>query len=662
MAILTAPAAFSQTNAEAGDVIRVWGQAMDQIGEAHSASEGLVGYDDIATRPISRVGELAEVIPGMIATQHSGTGKANQYFLRGFNLDHGTDFAGYIDGAPANMRSHGHGQGYLDLNPLIPEFVSEVRFRKGPYHADDGDFSLAGSARFSYYDRLPDNFLSLEAGEFGFVRTATGHSVDVGRAVLTFGGEYVTLDGPWSIGEDAERVNLIGRLSGPVAGGQASLTLTHYDSDWRGADQIPERAVLDGRLDRFGVVDPTLGGQSRRTALTARWTRGTAQLDAYAVQSDFTLFSNFTYQLEDPVGSDQFEQRDRRWLFGGRYTQSAPISETVTLNWGASTRFDDIGEIGLYQSNARVRTGTVRRDRIEEWSIAGWLETEWRPVDALRLTAGLRGDRIDVDVDALSLAANGGSTNDSLLAPKFGAAWRIAQDLELYANAGRGFHSNDARGATIAVDPSDSSPAQPVPLIVTGDGQEIGLRLERGGINLTLAAFRLTLDGELVFVGDGGATEPNGATERQGVEAAMFWDVSDWLVADFEAAWTDARYRNAGADDRIPGAVETVLSAGLVARHNDLAASVRVRHFGSAPLTESGDVTSDPTTLVNLGLDYDLGRMTVSLDIFNLFDAEDADITYFYESRLPGETSGIEDRHFRAVEPRQVRLGAHWRF
>ncbi|MFS2318285.1 TonB-dependent receptor [Maricaulis sp. D1M11] len=642
------------------ETIQVWGRAFDQIGQAQSATEGLVGYDDIATRPIARVGELVEVIPGMIATQHSGTGKANQYFLRGFNLDHGTDFAAYIDGAPVNMRSHGHGQGYLDLNPIIPEMVAEIRYRKGSYRADDGDFSLAGSARFDFYDVLPENFATLELGEYGHVRTAAGYSHETAHGAFTLGGERVTYDGPWSVEEDAERLNLLARYSGTALGGDTSLTVMYYDADWRGADQLPERAI--GSIGRFGVVDPDLGGASERLSLTGRWENETAFVDAYILRSDFTLFSNFTYLLEDPVNGDQFEQRDERWVMGARYGQTAPLGDHFTLNWGADVRHDDIGEIGLYRSTARQRTGTIRADEITETSLSAYSELTWRPIETLRLTGGLRADWMDVEVNALTLADNGGTGDDSLISPKLGAAWQVAPTIELYANYGRGFHSNDARGVTIQLDPVSGDAVDGVPLIVKGDGAELGARWETDTLNVTVAAFWLELDSELVFVGDGGATEPNDGTERFGLEAALFWQVNDWLVADVEAAWTDAAFQGVGADDQIPGAVETVLSGGLAASWNNLSASARVRHFGEAPLIEDGSVTSDPTTLVNIGGAYALGDMVLAVDVFNLFDSADADITYFYESRLSGEAAGVEDRHLRSVEPRQLRASVTWHF
>jgi outer membrane receptor protein involved in Fe transport len=676
---LSATAAAQDTST--ADIIHIWGQGMDQIGLAQSATEGVVGYDDISTRPIGRVGELVEVIPGMIATQHSGTGKANQYFMRGFNLDHGTDFAGFIDGAPVNMRSHGHGQGYLDLNPLIPEFVSEIRFRKGAYRADDGDFSLAGSARFALYQQLPSNFASLEIGEFGYSRAAAGVSHETDAGALTFGGEHVLYDGPWSMQEDAERINLLACYVAPAFGGDASFTLMYYDADWRGADQIPERAL--NVYGRFGVIDPTLGGQSERLAATARWENHLAEVNAWIVRSDFTLYSNFTYFLEGPVNGDQFEQRDERWMYGARYRQHAHVADSLQLSWGAELRHDDIGEIGLHHSRERERLDTVREDAIEQTSFATHIELNWQATDALRVMGGLRADWMQVDVDARTLAANGGTADDDLLAPKFGLAWRASPAVELYANYGRGFHSNDARGATITLDPSTvviTDPAEPlnpahhvpggkpnapavaVPLLVPGDVAELGVRWQTDHVHFTAAAFWLALDSELVFVGDGGSTEPNDGSERHGFEAAMFWTINDWLVADLEASWTDARFKTNGSEDHIPGAVETVLSGGLIGTWDDFTLSVRVRHFGEAPLIEDGSVLSDPTTLVNLGGEYRFGSAALSVDVFNLFDAQDADITYFIESRLATEATAVEDRHLRSVEPRQIRAAIRWQF
>ena len=649
-----------------GEQIFVFGRAIDLIGEAGAASEGIVGYDDFEQRPLSRPGELVEVIPGMIATQHSGTGKANQYFLRGFNLDHGTDFSASVDGVPINMRTHGHGQGYLDLNFIIPEVIERVEYAKGPYFADKGDFSSAGSAAFRTYDRLPENFAEVKIGENGYYRGVGGYSADVGDGTtLMLAGEAETFDGPWVMDENLEKLNLLAKLQHRTRQATYSLSALAYDASWDSTDQVPFRAVDSGMIDRLGFIEPDAGGSTTRYGLTgnAAWTHGAGRettATAYFIDYDFQLFSNFTYFLNDPVNGDEFEQIDKRRVYGGSLEHTLPVTfgdMPVTFRVGGNARFDDIGDIGLFNTAGRDRLSTVRRDNVEELSLAGFGEAELALTPSLRLIAGLRGDYYDVEVDAKSLGENGGQADDTLLSPSLAMAWRATPALELYANYGQGFHSNDARGATISIDPVSGDAVDPVDILVPSEGAELGARFEIDTVKATLALFRLDLDSELVFVGDAGTTEPNGATERAGVEATVFWQAADWLAFDGSAAFTDAAYKNApsGADN-IPGAVKTVIGAGAVGTWDRFTASLRVRHFGEAPLTEDGNASAPATTLVNLGTTYELGRVSVGLEILNLLDSKDNDITYFYGSQLAGETMPVEDVHFHPVEPRQTRL------
>ncbi len=655
-----------QAPAREDETIIVWGRAIDLAGDAQSASEGIVGYGDFEHRPLSRVGELVEVIPGMIATQHAGGGKANQYFLRGFNLDHGTDFSATVDGVPVNLRTHGHGHGYLDLNFLIPEIVERVRYRKGPYHADVGDFSAAGTADFVTYARLDDGFLEIAVGELDYRRIVGANSFALGGGDLLLAGEAQGYDGPWALGEDLRKFNMLARYTRAFAGGEASFAFSAYESEWRSSDQVPLRAVESGLIDRFGFIDPDLGGDTQRISLSGQVVWNDASIGAYVISSDFRLFSDFTYLLEDPVNGDEFEQVDERIVYGAyvRRNWNADLGgRDVTFRLGADARLDDISDIGLFRSAGRVRLATVREDEVREFSVSGFAESELEIAPSLRAIFGLRADHYDVDVDA-GLPANAGEAEDSIFSPKLALAWMPTEGLEFYANYGQGFHSNDARGATISIDPVSGNPADPVPLLVRAEGAEIGARWERGDFNATLTAFWLELDSELVFVGDAGATEPGDASRRVGLEFAAFWQPTDWLTLDATATQTDAESLDAPSGlRRIPGAIEQVIGAGaVVTLDSGLTASLRVRRFGEAPLIEDASVSSEPTTLVNLGFTQDFGRVRLGLDVLNLFDSEDADITYFYESRLPAEGAGVEDIHFHPVEPRQVRVSLRARF
>lgn len=650
------------------DEVVTYGRAIDKIGEAKAASEGTVGYSDFEDRPFSRAGELVEVIPGAVATQHSGEGKANQYFLRGFNLDHGTDFSAAVDGVPVNMRTHGHGQGYLDLNFVIPELVERVDYRKGPYSPQEGDFSSAGSARYSTRKMLDHNFIEISAGEFDYWRGVAGVSQDLSdRTTLLIGGEIQRYDGPWVLDQDLKKLNGLAKLIHSTQNTESQLTATYYQSDWTSTDQIPLRAVDSGLVDRFGFIDDDLGGETQRASLSLQSSflspdGALTDLNLYLVDYDFTLFSNFTFFLNDPVNGDEFEQKDSRQYYGGSLTHKRNLSDNFSLTTGGEFRYDDIDALGLFNTAGRERLSTVRSDRVGETSLALWGELEYKLTETLRLSGGLRGDYFKADVEALSLLENSGESDDTLLSPSFGLAWQATRDLEFYANYGEGFHSNDVRGTTISIDPLSLEPADKVPLLVKSKGQEIGVRLEQGAFRANLAAFHLELDSELVFVGDVGTTEANDASRRYGVEGSLFWLPSDWLVLDIGGAYTDSKFSAVGADDKIPGAVATVLSGGALMKFDKLSVSTRLRQFGAAPLIEDNSVRSDSTTIVNLSAHYDINDITFGLELLNALDAKDSDISYFFESRLLGETAAVEDIHFHPVEPRQVRASVRYRF
>jgi len=665
--------AFAQSATEDTDErrlesVEVHGRGLELIGEAGAASEGVVGYADFEDRPISRAGELVEVIPGVVATQHSGEGKANQYFLRGFNLDHGSDFAISVDGVPINMRTHGHGQGYLDLNSFIPEVIERVDYRKGPYFPSNGDFSVAASARYTTYNTLERNFIEAKVGENDYYRLVGGYSTALSDTTdLLLAGEYQTYNGPWDLPLNLDKLSGLAKLSGEKGDVRWEVSATAYDNTWDSSDQIPLRAVESGQIDRFGYIDDDLGGETSRYSLSSlieynHASGAVTTASAYAVAYDFALWSNFTYFLENPVNGDQLKQTDERTYYGGKLVHAVPVNEKLDVTFGAETRFDDISEVGLFNTVDRVPFNTVRKDSVEEFSAAIWGQADYQFTPDLRGTIGLRGDYIDADVNAITLPVNSGGADDTLLSPSAALAWRATDLMELYFNYGEGFHSNDVRGSTIQVDPVSGDPADQVPLFAKAKGAEIGARFETGDLKTTIALFHLELDSELVFVGDAGTTEVNDATVRNGVEATAFWRPNDWFVGDLAVSVTDGRFDIPGDDDKIPNSIETVLSGGALFRFDPLTLSARLRHFGESPLIEDGSVYSEPTTIVNLGATYDWNDLTFGLEVLNALDAEDSDITYFFESQLPGETSPIEDIHFKPVEPRQIRASIRYNF
>lgn len=641
------------------DEIVVFGRGLNLLGDATAGSEGVVGYADFERRPLLRVGELLEVIPGLVATQHSGAGKGNQFFLRGFNLDHGTDFAVFVDGMPVNLRTHGHGQGYLDINFLIPEITERVDYRKGPYYADVGDFSAAATASFKTYDVLPESIAKATIGENGYRRGLVASTIRTSGGDLLIAGEVTFNDNPYTLDENLEKFNGFIKYSHSHGDADWHVSLSAYDATWTSTDQVPLRAIEDGRIGRLDFIDPDLGGETTRIALNGQADIGDLTLSAYALYYDLSLFSNFTYFAEDPVNGDEFKQRDERVTVGGaaRYNRDIAFSDLpVELTAGLDLRYDDIFNIGLFNTAGRTIFNTIRDDEVKEFSAGGFFNLEAAVTERLRVSAGLRADVYHFDVTS-SLPVNSGNGADAIVTPTAALAYRATPNLEFYANYGQGFHSNDVRGAAIAIDPASGDPVDPVDVLVRAEGAEIGGRFETETINATLIGFWLDLDSELVFVGDAGATEPNDGSRRFGLEFSSFWRPAPWIVFDATASYTDAKFVGVPDDvRRIPQSVGRVVGAGVsVSPIDQFTATMRFRHFGPAPLIEDGSVFSEATSVVNLGFYYDLGPAELSLDILNLFDSEDADITYFFESQLPGEAAPIADRHLHPVEPRQIR-------
>lgn len=640
---------------------------------AISASQGLVLEDQLAERPITRVAELLEFIPGMIATQHSGEGKANQYFLRGFNLDHGTDFATFVDGMPVNMRSHGHGQGYSDINFVIPEMVDSLSYRKGPYYADVGDFGAAGNAKLTLRRKLETNQLSLIGGENGYARAMLAGTPAIANGDLLLAIDATRYEGPWVLDQDLSSFKFLAKYGEGTARNGYQVTLMGYDNEWDSTDQIPLRAVQSGQISPLGFIDPSVGGETSRYsasfAMQREVERGHWSLNAYVIDYEMELFSNFTYFLEDPTDGDQFEQLDRRQIYGFSTHRHLPISlggmaSVVVL--GADGRHDAIGDVGLFRTRDRTRLSTVRLDKVDETSLGVFAELSMQPTTNLRVVLGLRGDAYRFDVRS-DTAANSGTADDAIVTPKLNLAWSATPQLEVFANLGRGFHSNDARGTVISVDPTSGglTPAEPVSPLVAADAADLGIAWRSSDkVQLSLSLWSLELDSELVFVGDGGSTEASDASRRYGVEFAAYVQPFPWLIADIDYAWSHARFDIDDPADRIPGAVENVASVGLsIIDLQGFSAGLRARYLGEAPLIEDNSVRSDPTTVVNFETGYRFSERTkLEVGVYNLFDSDDADITYFYESRLANENVGVEDVHFHPVEPRQVRARIDWRF
>ncbi|MBR0692538.1 TonB-dependent receptor [Bradyrhizobium lablabi] len=632
-----------------------------------AASATQISGAEVNALPFSRPGEALEVVPGLIVTQHSGEGKANQYFLRGFNLDHGTDLAITVDGMPINMPTHGHGQGYADINFMIPELIRSVDVRKGPYYADKGDFASVGTVSIDYLNALPKNIAELTFGSFGYARVLAAGSTKVGEGTLLTAFEANKYNGPWEVPDDVRKLNGVLRYSQGTATDGLSLTAMAYSNGWNSTDQVPQRAIDQGLIDRFGSLDPTDGGTSSRFSLSGNWAQssqyGQTKANAFVIRSALQLYNDFTYFLDDPVNGDQFSQIDRRTVYGFDASHAFAVRlagiETET-RVGVQARYDDIN-VGLFKTLQRQILSTVRNDHVQEGSVSLWADTTARWTDWLRTTVGIREDYFAGQVLS-DTPQNSGDAQAAMTSPKVGIVLGPWSKTEFYGNAGFGLHSNDIRGATITVDPNDKvTPLDRVPLLVRSKGAELGIRTRViDGLTSSLAVFVLDFDSELLFVGDAGTTEPSRPSRRVGVEWTNQYKLLPWMSLDFDLAYTHARFTDFDpVGNFIPGAPAWVASGSITfGRETGWFGALRARYFGPRPLIEDGSVNSLSSLIVNAraGYKFDNG-MRLQLDVLNLFNAQTNQIEYYYLSRLPGEPiDGVADRHVHPAEPLAVRL------
>jgi hypothetical protein len=722
-----APLRISLTVGSAITTVNVQGREDDLVGVADSGTQGTVGAREIADRPILRSGEVLETVPGLIITQHAGGGKANQYFLRGFNLDHGTDFATFLDDMPLNLPSHAHGEGYSDMNTVIPEFVQRVNFEKGPYYADVGNFGSAGSAHLEFMQTLPENFFQVEGGMYGYARAVFGVSQQLGSGNLLFGGEAYYDDGPWVHPDGYAKFNgLLTYSHGDKANG-FSITARAYHGKWNSSDQIPVTATP--LVGFFGALNPSDGGNSARYSLQAEWHRTRAKsktkVSVYGFYYDLDLFSDFTYYLDDPIKGDQFEQQDKRFVFGvdARHTiLSDWFGRKVENTFGVQIRNDWVHN-GLYRTENRVRTdkddinacndepidacnanpnlvavlpAATDVNRFTDTMTSFYVENKIQWADKFRTVLALRGDDANYVVTNLTpnyvateipgapvvnfAAANSGTVNKFLPSPKASLIFGPWSKTEFYVQGGFGFHSNDARGATQRVEPI--SPDNPfptatsrIPALVPTKGAEVGVRTSAfSHLQSTFSLWYLHSESELQQDGDTGATVASlSPSNRYGVEWANYYTPLEHWAFDFDLADSRAFFTEIDPDDaapnspggkRVPEAVGVVASAGATMHdYKRFSASLRLRAFGPRDLTSDGNYRSNTTLLLNAEVRYRLTRKwSLVVEALNLLNRKDHDIDYAYESRITPTADPAYTDGFHPVEPFQVRFGVRRSF
>jgi len=671
------------------------------VSNMEAASVGDVSQDELASQPLLRPGAVLENVPGLIVTQHSGEGKANQYFLRAFNLDHGTDLATEVDDMPVNMPTHAHGQGYTDLNFLIPELISDLHYKKGPYYADEGDFATAGAVRMDFLNEVPRS-ATLGIGQDGYRRGLLMGSAGLTGGSLLAAADVYHNDGPFDRPDDYNRVNGMLRYHRGSQSDFWTVTAMGYRGTWNSTDQVPQHAITDGLIPRFGTLAPTDGGSTSRYSLSFNRVRKSdddqVQLSAYVIKYELDLYSTFTYYLVDPDNGDQMLQRDDRTVYGfkGSKTWHHSLFGIPTSNLlGVQARFDDIQGVGLFHTFQRRVLSTDQNARVQEFSGAVYVENTTRWLDKFRTVLGLRADAFSFDVrDKMlnpdgsctitsdPLGCNTGTRRAGIFSPKLGITFGPWNTTEVFITVAEGFHSNDARGVTRSGENPDTLAATP---LTRAKSAEIGVATHiLPAWHTSLDVFLLKLQSELVFAGDAGTTEPSGSTTRTGIEWSNTFRINEWLRADLNTAFSKARFdRDVDVDDtgcgdaaagygcvvtpaivgrHIPNSPTNVIDAGLTAgRSSGWFGAIRARHFGESPLVEDNSARSPVYTTFDLQVGYQQPqKWLLAIGVFNLFNRRWDDIEYYYAARLPGEAAARPDFVVHPGVP--VTIRAHLRY
>ena len=641
---------------------------------AAASSQQFIPDKEILLQPQGRPAQVLRLIPGFITVEHSGgAGKADQYFLRGFDGDHGTDIAFFIDNMPINLRTHGHGQGYTDLNFIIPETIEGIEAVKGTYHPELGDFDTAGAVHFKTREVLKEDVVQATGGQFDTQRYLLMLSPTKDKVRTLFAAEGYYTNGPFDYDNRYFRFNLLGKATvNPTVRSELSLTASYQKSNWNASGEIPLRAVQDGSLDRFGAIDPSEGGKTQRATGRLQYhydipSGGQFFADAYLQYYMLDLWTNFTFFLNDPVNGDGINQHDQRYVYGGDlgYRQAGDLFGMLSVaSVGFQVRDDSISNIRLGTQTKRVPTGTIVESAVQEASYSPYMKLELQPMPWMRLVGGLRADYFTFDVRNLCDTCPqqpAGRKDSGQVSPKGNLILGPWFNTEFFVNYGTGFHSNDARSTVTG----GSSP------LARAQGAEVGLRSNPwgpSGLELFTSFWWLDLKSELVFVGDEGTTEARGPTRRYGVEVGGRGQVYGPLYFNGSFTWTHAEFKDTGL--AIPLAPDLTAYAALLLRWPEgLSSQIQMTYLGVRNLTEDRTVKApswinfDLTERYLLPIKLPHGRLEAILYIQNLFDTQWEQATFAFTSRLPTEPAGgVQDVHFVPGNPRFVMGGLAWYF
>lgn len=634
-----------------------------------ASSQQFIPDKELLLQPQGRTAQVLRLIPGFLAVEHSGGGgKADQYFLRGFDADHGTDVAFLTDGMPINFRSHAHGQGYTDLNFIIPETIEGLDVFKGAYLPEYGDFATAGVVNFKTRQVVQEGIAQATGGQFDTQRYLLMFSPTKEKVRTLFAAEGYFTNGPYVNDNRYFRGNVLGKLTTNLTSrDELSLTGTFQSSRWNASGEIPLRAVQAGTLDRFGSISPSDGGNTLRSTARVNYHYDTPSggqffANAYGQYYRRDLFTNFTFFLNDPINGDGIQQADRRVMYGGDigYKHSGNVLGMPSMGtMGFQTRVDDI-HARLGTQTMRVPTGATTDSEVLEASYAPFVKAEVQPTSWMRLVGGVRGETFTFDVRNRCVTCGehpAGRTSSGIVLPKINLILGPWADTEFFVNYGEGYHSNDARSAVAMA----SSP------LARSKNYEIGVRSQpwgTQGIELIATLWRLDLQSELVFQGDDGTTAILGPSTRKGVEVAARGQVWGPISLNGSVAWTQAEFRNG---DAIPLAPELMAYGAVLVRWPEwLASQLQATYLGVRPLTEDRSIKSpswlevDLTERYQLPIQLSYGRLEAFFFVKNLFDVRWEQAIFAFESRLRNEAVPVNGIHFVAGNPRLFLGGVAW--
>ncbi|MDO6760409.1 TonB-dependent receptor plug domain-containing protein [Tamlana sp. 2_MG-2023] len=617
---------------------------------------------DVQTDPVKSSQEILRKVPGLIIGQHAGGGKAEQIFLRGFDIDHGTDINLTVDGLPVNMVSHAHGQGYSDLHFVIPETIENIDFGKGPYYADKGNFTTAGYVNLGLKKSIDKNYLSLEAGQFNSNRLMGMFNVlDTEKSSAYIASELSLTDGPFDSPQNFNRFNILGRYNYKLAGDQeVSFTASHFQSKWDASGQIPQRAVDDGSIDRFGSIDDTEGGETSRTNLLVNHTKAidanqSLETTAYVSQYNFELYSNFTFFLDDPINGDQIKQFENRLTTG-----ASTVYEHRNIELGENTIFKYQAGIGFRYDNADdvELSHTLNRKTVLDYKALGdvdevntyaFLNTEFK-TGKWTFNPSARIDYFKFQYeDQLSVTYSDIAETKVRVSPKLNTIYSVNEDVQLFLNTGMGFHSNDSR--VVIANQGES-------ILPAAYGADLGTILkptDKLAINASL--WYLFLEQEFVYVGDAAIVEPSGRTQRLGVDVGARYQALDWLYLYSDANYAHGRsVDDPSGENYIPLAPDfTTVGGILVDNLGAFSGGLNYRYVDDRPANEDNSIVAEGYFVTDFNVNYTCKNWTYSIIVENLFNTEWNETQFATESRLYDEPAPVEEIHFTPGTPFFIR-------